>query len=95
MEVSEYLCSKIASDSYTPQQVRSKAHKIFGIIYFKLILIEAVHRYYESRRRVLFTDKRPERVETVKKNKRKTRTTQGQRRVCLAILCIFYSIFIS
>ena len=69
---------------------------MFGIMHFKLVIfLESVHRYYESRRRVLFTDKRPERVETVKKNRRKTRTTQGQRRVCLAILYIYYSVFIS
>ena len=42
---------------------------------------EAVHRYYESRRRVLFTDKKPERAEIVLKNKRKSKITQGQRRV--------------
>ena len=89
------MCGQIASNSYTPQQVKSKAYKMFGIMYFKLmILIEAVHRYYESQRRVLFTDKRPERVETAKTNRRKTRTTQGQRRVCL-YLYIFYSVFIS
>ena len=49
-------------------------------------LLEAVHRYYESRRRVLFTDKKPERVEAAIKNKKKTKTTQGQRRVCLQLL---------
>ena len=95
MEVSEYLCSKIASDSYTPQQVRSKAHKIFGIIYFKLKLFTDTLNHDAVYFLQIKADKRPERVETVKKNKRKTRTMQGQRRVCLAILYIFYSIFIS
>lgn len=33
---------------------------------------KAVHRYYESRRRIQFTDKKPERVDIVKENKRKS-----------------------
>ena len=48
-------------------------------------MLEAVHRYYESRRRILFTDKKPERLDTVMKNRKRTRVTQGQRRVCLAV----------
>lgn len=54
----DYLCSQIVrkcKDVYTPLQVRSKSFDVCLIssVYFvTLSFPEAVHRYYESRRRI-------------------------------------------
>jgi len=49
-------------------------------------ILEAVHRYYESRRRLLYNDKKLERKDKVAINK-KTRISQGQRRVSIVCFC--------
>ena len=41
-----------------------KVSKLTLIIFWYLVfMIEAVHRYYQSKRQLLFTDKKPERAE--------------------------------
>lgn len=83
-KISEYLCKQIKGDKYTPKQVKSKLLILSLVPTFSTNLFlttEAVHRYYQSRRRLLFTDAKPERAEIVKQNKRKTGISQGQRRV--------------
>ena len=59
-----------------------------------MILIEAVHRYYESRRRILFTDKRPERVETVKKNRKKLEPRKDNGEYVLLFCILWYVYFL-
>jgi hypothetical protein len=46
------------------------------------LLIGAVYRYYESRRRV-FNDSKPGRASTVEKNNKQRRTKQAQKQVTL------------
>ena len=57
-----------------------------------IFLLEAVHRYYESQRRVLFTDKKLERVERAMKNRKKTRTTQRET-TSMSSIALLYSRF--
>ena len=56
------------------------------------ISLECVHRYYESRRRVLL-DSQPERHEQKKTNDRKTELSQRQRAVSTQLLISIFFLF--
>ena len=50
---------------------------------YVLLLIGAVHRYYESRRR-LFNDSQPNRVPIVERNKKNAKKKAFQKRVSMS-----------
>ena len=50
-------------------------------LWLYIYYIEAVHRYYEGKRRE-FTDKKPERQEQVKRNKQATKHYLRKKQVC-------------
>lgn len=68
-----------------------------NVVYLSLrmyynFFVEAVHRFYESRRRI-FNDGKPERKESAEKSKRSSKKRERRKRVCIYVVVVAGLIF--